>query len=82
MVGGLAGEETDWDALESRLQIVLQRTRTMVSPLEWQAFQMTVLECVDNKTAAESLGIKIGYLFVCKARVKGVLKRIVEESDE
>ena len=82
LLGGLAGGATDWDAMESRLQIVLQRTRAMVSPLDWQAFQMTVLECVDNKTAAQSLGIEIGHLYVGKSRVKNVLERMLEETDE
>ncbi len=81
VLGGLAGAETDWDAMESRLQIVLQRTQTMVSPLDWRAFQMTVLEYMDNQTAAQSLGIEIGHLYVCKSRVKSALERILEETD-
>jgi hypothetical protein len=82
LLGGLAGGATDWEAMESRLQIVLQRTRAMVSPLDWRAFQMTVLDCVDNKTAAQSLGIEIGHLYVGKSRVKNVLERMLEETDE
>jgi hypothetical protein len=42
---------------------------------------MTVLEPVDNETVARCLGIEIGHLFVCKSRVKSVLKRILEETD-
>ena len=80
-LAGLAKEETDWDSLESRLQVVLQRTQSMVSPLDWRAFQMTVLECVDNKTAAKSLGIEIGHLYGCKSRVKKTLKELLKETD-
>ena len=82
MLGNLAGGEADWETQEARLQIVLQRTLTLVNPLEWRAFQMTVLECIDNQTAAQTLGIEIGYLYVCKSRVKRVLKEVQEETDE
>jgi RNA polymerase sigma-70 factor (ECF subfamily) len=82
VLGNLDGGDTDWEGMESRLQVVLQRTRTIVSPLEWRAFQMTVLENMENKAASQALGIEIGHLYVCKSRVKSVLEKVLEETDE
>lgn len=72
-----------WEAvrLEEKLEPVLQRLQTEVNALEWEAFRLTVLDDVPNGEAAERLGIKIGYLFTCKSRVKKVLMRILEEMD-
>jgi RNA polymerase sigma-70 factor, ECF subfamily len=81
-LGDLAGSWDDWDRMETRLQIALRRARALVSPVEWRAFQLTVLESMENKAAAEVLGITVGNLYVCKSRVKSTLERVLEETDE
>ena len=67
---------------EPNLLVVLDRVRAEVPPLEWDVFRLTVLEDVDSKAAAEQLHIEIGYLYVCRSRVKRVLRRILEQGDE
>ena len=80
--GHLPDGAADWEILEARLQIVLQRTQTLVNTLEWRAFQMTALECIDNQTACTAPGNRDRLLYVCKARVKRVLIEVLEETDE
>ena len=72
----------DGDEQTERLEAVLDRVRAEVPPLEWDVFRFTVLQDMDPKAAAERLHIEIGYLYVCRSRVKRVLRRIVEQGDE
>jgi RNA polymerase sigma-70 factor (ECF subfamily) len=65
-----------------RLETVLDQVRAEVPPLEWEVFRLTVLQDMDPKAAAERLHIEIGYLYVCRSRVKRVLRRILEQGDE
>jgi RNA polymerase sigma-70 factor (ECF subfamily) len=80
MVEGIPGRDGDEQA--ERLEAVLDRVRAEVPPLEWDVFRLTVLEEMDSKAAAEQLHIEIGYLYVCRSRVKRVLRRILEQGDE
>ncbi|NLF69057.1 MAG: sigma-70 family RNA polymerase sigma factor [Candidatus Anammoximicrobium sp.] len=80
IVEGIPGR--DGDDRTERLEAVLDRVRAEVPPLEWDVFRLTVLEDIASKVAAEQLHIEIGYLYVCRSRVKRVLRRILEQGDE
>jgi RNA polymerase sigma factor (sigma-70 family) len=71
-----ANEQTE------RLERVLDQVRAEVSPLEWDVFQLTVLQDLDPQAAAQRLHIELGYLYVCRSRVKRMLQRILEQGDE
>ena len=78
MIGG----EDDGDPLIDRLKIILQRVRSIVSLLEWQVFETTVLGTVDPDDAAKTLKITIGHLYVCRSRVKRVVEKLLDEGYE
>jgi len=80
MVEGIPGR--DGDEQTERLEAVLDQVRAEVPPLEWDVFRLTVLQDMEPKAAAERLHIEIGYLYVCRSRVKRVLRRVLEQGDE
>lgn len=82
IIAAIPGECDDPDWLHRRLQIALERTQKRVHPLDWLAFEMTVLQNVDNEEAARRLGISAGHLYCRKARVKRAIVEIVEELDD
>jgi len=78
----VAQEIIDEEWYRRRLALACQRAKDEVSEVEWRAFEKTVLENESNQEAAQSLGITIGYLFVCKCKAKAVFLRALEETDE
>ena len=70
------------DGQTDRIETALDRLRAESPPVEWGVFRLTVLEDTDCRAAAEQLQIEIGYLYVCRSRVKRRLRRILEQDDE
>lgn len=56
--------------------------RTDVSDDTWRAFEMTVVDGVDKKTAAEQLGKSIGSVYAARSRVMRRLRDAVAELTE
>ena len=53
-----------------------------VSESAWQPFQLAVLNGLPDKEVADRLGIDVGYVYVCKCRVRKEIKKALEQIDE
>jgi len=81
LVGDVARQAASPDDEERRLTELLGRLQAALTDLEWQVFELTVLNTTATAAAAAQLGISTGYLFVCRSRAKHTLLRLLEEGD-
>ncbi len=77
-----SGDLGPGEAEERRLSMLLGRWRVALGELEWKVVEWTVLRDVSIDEAAKSLGIAVGYLYVCRSRARKTLLRLMEEGDE
>lgn len=56
-----------------------RRVRDAISPVTWEAFSRTAIDCQSPSSVASDLGIDVGAVYLARSRVMGRLKRIVQE---
>ncbi len=59
------------------LELAMRRVQTRVKPSTWEAFQLTSIENLSGKEAADRLGTPISSVFVAKHRVMKLLEEEV-----
>ncbi|KPK59222.1 MAG: hypothetical protein AMK73_08785, partial [Planctomycetes bacterium SM23_32] len=77
---GQAGWEDDWR--RARLDYALARARERVEPRTWQSFERYVLREEPADRVAGELSMSVGMVYVNKARILRMMRRILETTDE